>query len=180
MRRMRHDELAEPRHRARNEQAGGCHRHPEVEDRAAQAACQQRGAAGSKEAGEQQRPPPAGEIVQEPRAGELEVARVEPEHRHAQVGWDGASGPGRDPLQPLEQQALSHRQLEREGRLTVDERAMPVTDRAREQPAEGGRIGERRNRGDQERAYDQRVGNNAAGKTADHVVGQNRPHVGIV
>ena len=57
---------------------------------------------------------------------------------------------------------------------------MATADRVRENTPERRRVGQRCDRRDDQRAYDQRVGDDAAREPSDYTIGDHRPEVGIL
>ncbi len=180
MRRVRDHELAEARHDGRDEQARPRHRDPQVRERAAYAARQQRARRRRQERCEQQRPSQAGEIVQSARALELEGERIEREDRHAEAGRDPLGHPGRDPAERLVDRALPDRERDGERALPVHERAVPVGDHPGEHPPERGGVRELRDHRDEQGAHGERVWDHAGGERADHAIGEHGAEVGVV
>ena len=177
---MRDHVLAEPGHRRRDDQASTGHGHSQVYECAADTTGQRRTRGRGEEGGEQQRPAPAGEGGQPPRGGELEVARVEPHHRHPQIGRNRAGDPRREAVEGLEHQPLPERELEPEGRVATDEGAMAIAHRPREHPSECGGVGQRREARNEQRPHGLGIDGHITGEAANHAVGHNRPDLGIV
>ena len=122
----------------------------------------------------------AGEIDHQAGGVELELARIEPDHRHAQTRRYALREVRGGSHQRVEEQAVAHREPELEGPLALDESLVALAQRVGEHPPERGGVRQRGDHGNDERPYRQRVGDRSARDAVDDALGECVAHVGVV
>jgi hypothetical protein len=177
---VRHHELAEARHEGSHEQARARRGDPQRDEGVPGTAGEQRGTRPGEQRQHEQRPAPAGEIDHQAGRVELELARIEPDHRHAQTRRDALGEVRGGSHQRVEEQAVAHREPELEGPLALDEGLVALTERVGEHPPERGGVRQRGDRWNDERPYHQRVRDRPARDAIDDALGECVADVRVV